>query len=192
MNEETTEKSNEQKAADSLGLPWRLEVVFDDIATRTFTQLVSGKRFQKEASEYWLPIVPWYMGFALGIYAALEADLSLLACIILVNWIMLFRHHWATGHANMNPGVPNSVVQSYIVIINEAGLIEIDRGVESRAGWGALQRWFLWRSILFIELTNFKWAIIPSKDLKPSEIKLESIASYLKIKGVPGQKLKDD
>lgn len=178
------------RAAEKLGLPLHLEVVWDSEAHQTHIQLVSGERFYETAAEHWMKHLPWFMGFALGIYASLMTGQVFIACIILVNWFAIFRLHWAIGKSALNKGIQFTTMRIGFVFTEE-GFCETDRGVESRVPWSSMSQWYLWRSILFIELSNGHWAVLPARNMKPKEVTLESLTSYLKIKGVPGLKLKD-
>lgn len=189
-----TETPVEQKpknvAAEKLGLPLHLEVVWDSEAHQTHIQLVSGERFYETAAEHWMKHLPWFMGFALGIYASLITGQVFIACMILVNWLAIIRLHWSIGKSALNKGIQYSTMRMSFVFTEE-GFCETDRGVESRVPWSSMSQWYLWRSILFIELSNGHWAVLPARNMKPKEVSLEFLTSYLKIKGVPGLKLKD-
>jgi len=187
---EASETESSKAAAFLLGLPLHLKLVLDSESHRTHVQLVSGQRFYQTSAEHLLQYLPWYVGFALGIYVALISGYVLIACIILANWFAILKQHWAIGKAAVNGGI-QCATQRISMVITEEGFCETDRGVESRVGWTAMNQWYLWRAILFIELTNGHWAVIPSKHMEPTDVSLEALTSYLKIKGIPGQKLKD-
>lgn len=192
MLEAKEAESQDQTLAIRLGLPAELTVVHDAESDRVYQQLLSGSKFPLAAHEYLLQNLPWHFGFALGVYASFAGYMHLIGCIILVNWWAVVRHQWLVGAANFRPGFQGRLPLLYKMIIHEDGIQEFDRGVESRFGWDAINLWYLWHSILFIHLKNGTYAILPQKGVQPSTFKVEELCSLLKIKGVPGMKLKDD
>lgn len=186
-----TDSENEALAA-RLNLPVELTVVHDAESDRVYHQLLSGRKFALAAHEYLLQNLPWYFGFGLGVYASFAAGMHLIACIIIINWGAILRHHWLVGSANFRPGVQGRLPLQYKVIIHAGGIQEFDRGIESKFGWDAIHQWYFWHSILFIQLKNGTYAIIPQRGLSPASFNVQELCSLLKIKGVVGMKLKDD
>lgn len=177
---------------NALGLPIELTAILDAESDRAYHQLLSGNKSPLAAHEYLMQNMAWYFGFGLGVYAAFASGMALVGCIILVNWAMVVKHHWLVGAANFRPGVQGHSTLEVKILVSQDGFVETDRGVSSQFGWDAMNQWYFWRSTLFIQLKNNTYAIIPQKELQPSSLKLESLCSLLKIKGVPGMKLKDD
>lgn len=112
-----------------------------------------------------------------------------IACVIVVQSIYLIRHHWAQQKAQFSPPGLSGVAQTNIVEINEDGIAETDRQVTSVMPWASMKRWLLKTNILFVELTNARWLIIPAAGIKPSTFDLKRLCSFLKTKGIPGKQI---
>lgn len=192
MIESKIEQSQNQALTLALGLPIELTAVLDAESDRAYHQLLSGNKYPLAAHEYLMQNMAWYFGFGLGAYAAFTSNMPLLGCIILVNWWVVVKHHWLVGAANFRPGVHGRSTLEVKIVVSEDGFAETDRMVASHFGWNAMNQWYFWRSILFIQLKNNTYAIVPQKGLQPSDFNLEQLCSLLKIKGVPGMRLKDD
>lgn len=193
MLEAKDAESSQNKALTArLGLPVELIVIHDVESDRVYQQLMSGNKFTLAAHEYLLQNLPWHLGFALGAYAAFASQMHLIGCIILVNWWAVVRHQWLVGAANFRPGVQGRALLHFRVNIDEDGIKEFDRGVEKKFCWDAINVWYLWHSVLFLQLKDNTCAVLPQKGLQPSHFKLEELCSLLKIKGVSGIKLKDN
>lgn len=138
---------------------------------------------------FWLRNILCYAGMALGIYGSLMGGMVFVASMILTLGVSLFLQHRILANT-LSQGVSKEKAPMRVSIeVTEEGMAEMDRGVESRFGWGAMNQWFLSDAILYIQLKNGKWAVIPAKGMEPSNIRLESLGSFLKIKGVPGRQI---
>lgn len=174
--------------AAALGLPLKLEVVLDAECDEAFRLLTQGRRAEEALSRYWVLLTPFYLSLAIGVYGCLQANLILSAIFIVVCGFSLLKVHLADSTIAKFSGVSASPPITVVVTIAEDGISEMDRGVESRMAWSAMTRWFLVRDILFINLANGKWAVIPSRKMKPV-VGLHKLTSLLKIQGISGKEL---
>lgn len=123
----------------------------------------------------------------MGIYAALSAGLVFIACMIAVQSAYLIRHHWAQHRTQLFPPALGSAPQTNIVEVTQDGIAEIDREVTSVMPWTSMKRWLLKQNILFVELTNARWLVIPAAGMEPAALDLQKLCSFLKTKGIPGR-----
>lgn len=69
------------------------------------------------------------------------------------------------------------------------GTTEHDRGIKCFAPWSAMKNCCVFRNVLFVELANGHWAIIPTSTLKPAFATIEAIQQILLEHGVAERKL---
>ena len=189
MTSDSITPANEQTAASELGLPLRFEVVLDVETDQRLHRLMHGNLAAREMAAFWLRNLLCYVGMALGIYGSLMGGMVFVACMILTLGVALFLQHRILAKS-LSDGVAKEQISMRVGIeITEEGIIEVDRGVESRFGWSAMNQWFLADAILYIQLKNGKWAVLPEKGMEPATIPLERLGSMLQIKGVPGRQI---
>jgi hypothetical protein len=63
--------------------------------------------------------------------------------------------------------------------IGETGFTEHDRGVESFCPWKTIKNYCVFEEVLFVELANEQWAIVPGATLKPANVTLAQIEEIL-------------
>ena len=171
-------------------LPLTCTAVLDNEVDLQFWLLVHGEQaISKMRGDFWIKHSPWYAGFALGLYASLEARMLFVACVILTLAASLINYHWQQHKAGKVYTGVGLAPQKVVIELHESGITEIDRLVESRLPWQSMRRWILTRDILFVELTNTRWLIIPQKKLEPEGLTISSIAELLTLNGVEQQVL---
>ncbi|MFN0078063.1 MAG: hypothetical protein ACKVY0_16530 [Prosthecobacter sp.] len=186
MNDTT---DHEPKAEVLLEIPLRREIVLDAETDQKFDRLVYGNQAEREMAAFWLRNIHCYAGLALGIYGSLMGGLAFVACLILTLGLSLYSQHRILAKTLLQSVVKTRIPTRVSIEVTEDGLVEMDRGVESRFGWKAMNQWFLVDGVLFIQLNNAKWAVVPEKGIEPAPIRLHDLGSFLTLKGVPGRQI---
>lgn len=188
MSTVSNDSSGKQVDAPLMPLPVRLETVQDEESDRTFTRLIHGSYLQREMANFWMRNFVCYAALILGIYSAVIGGQVFLACIIMTIGISLFLQHRVIARSLNGSVLVDRPPMNVTFEITDAGMLELDRGVESRFAWSAISQWIMSEGVLCIQLVNGRWAVLPAKGMQPSTVCLQSIVTLLMHKGVAGRR----
>lgn len=149
-------------------------------AQKEFTH---GRLLTALKHDIWWSSLPWWLAFAMGIYAALMAELLFLGVLILVCACHLLRTHHRWIDQSYGNGCDGSGYRVDI-FINEDGITENDRGVRATFDWSTMKRWAIHSDTLMIELANGLSAMIPAGSVETVQVPIVEIGELLLTKGV--------
>jgi hypothetical protein len=70
------------------------------------------------------------------------------------------------------------------LMVDDAGLMEKDEGVEATAPWSVVKSFFANDKLIAIELQNGQWACVPLETLQPVSSSAEALLATLEAHGI--------
>ncbi len=123
----------------------------------------------------------------LAIVWSLVTGSVLLACILAVGawWhVMVVVGGYQRAMVQFDQSMMKACDKEIRLEVSERGFLEHDCGVESFCPWSAMKSYRLVDQVLFVEMANTLWAIIPAATLKPDTVTLGHIEAVLVRHGV--------
>jgi hypothetical protein len=169
-------------------LPITLEYVGTSEGYATQFRLVQGdvlggvRRNQRTA----LGLLLVCIGF--GMYAAIKAELFLVAICIAASGASLAKRLWVYS-SQVKKGFDESFQymadRRIRLVIEDGGFRELDCGIETFCPWGSMKNYCLIDRVLFVEFNNKSCALMPATTLKSDGVSLNDVAEILTAHGVP-------
>lgn len=122
-----------------------------------------------------------------GFIAAIMGMMPVLAAIILAGSVAIGRQLWREYKSQwqrIETALQRGAGEIIRLEITDRGFTEHDRGIETFCPWSAMKNYVTCDGVLFVELANGLWAIVPAATLKPETVTLQQIEAVLVRHGV--------
>lgn len=167
-------------------LPLRATVTLDEESDRAFQRFVNPNGVEQVMAGFRVRNWLCYSGLGLGFYVALRAEELWAACMIITVAFFMVKQHLVLARNARQLWTTITPPVEVSFEFTEAGVSEVERGVESRFAWETITRWYRTSDALYLQLRNGKWALLPERHLLPDESVLGNVIDVLTSKGVPG------
>ena len=167
-----------------------LKYVIDKRALAAQYEFHNSSQFSKIQKSRLFDIFLWIVLCFLLIYIAVDSErlfIIAIAVLLLMVRIALWRPNpiWEIREIAIKRAIDNLQEKEVQLIVDDNGIEENIGEIKSIVPWSSVLGYTFFKDILFIELSNNLWAVIPKNTLKEGSSSIDQVIEHLKRNDIP-------